>query len=598
MKSEPTKPLISVHMPVFNGEATIAKALLSLKKQTYENWEAVVVNDGSTDGTVELVQSFDDSRIRLIELPENRGRAVARQTALENSKGDLIAYLDSDDLYHPLKLERQVEFFRANPNASCCGCQFGSVDVDGQLRRVRGFSSEKSRVFRVGDEFPFAPAVSMVRADVAHSAGYDARMKLAEDMDYFFRVLDGKEFGSVSECLYFYGEYGSVTFGKIIKSYFHILYAAPKYMKYNRAYSISLYPRMAVKITAISFLSLFLPVEKVIDARGKTPEKRDLESYDEALRAVSETCSMRRNNVCLTSGVPLVSIHMPVLNGAETIGRAIKSLFLQTHDRLEIIVVNDGSTDRTLEVVESFSDPRLRLINLPENRGRGYARQVALEHSDGDFIAYLDCDDFYHPEKIGRQLQYFNENPDSVYCGCGFGSFDTDGSLRRSRSKRAISAGTFNLGDPFPFAPVASMIRADIAKVDRYDPDIRLGEDMDYFLRVLDGRKYGAIRDVFYFYGEYESVNTVKIIKTHYNIMRAAAKYREKNLRYSIELTAKSAFKILGNAVAGCLLPTKWLLDLRVEKPTTSDLELHREAVRALRAAPQIQKARCSGIPE
>ncbi|WP_446715857.1 glycosyltransferase family 2 protein [Bacillus sp. OTU2372] len=106
------QPLVSIITPVYKAEKFIAETIKSVQKQTFENWEMILINDVSPDNSVEIINEFAevDSRIRLVNLEENSGAAVARNTAIKLSKGKYIAFLDSDDLWHPEKLMKQVRF--------------------------------------------------------------------------------------------------------------------------------------------------------------------------------------------------------------------------------------------------------------------------------------------------------------------------------------------------------------------------------------------------------------------------------------------------------------------------------------------------------
>ncbi|WP_271400377.1 glycosyltransferase family 2 protein [Salinicoccus roseus] len=108
------KPVISVITPAYNSERFIKTTIQSVLDQTYQNWEMVIVDDQSKDNTVRYVKEMQekDNRIRLIELEENSGSAVARNTALENAQGRYIAFLDSDDSWMPEKLEQQLAFMQ------------------------------------------------------------------------------------------------------------------------------------------------------------------------------------------------------------------------------------------------------------------------------------------------------------------------------------------------------------------------------------------------------------------------------------------------------------------------------------------------------
>ncbi len=106
--------LVSIVMPAYNAAATIAESIDSARRQTYPHWELLVVDDGSTDATREIVATFlADSRIRLIQGPGRGGAANARNIGLDAARGDYVAFLDSDDLWVEDKLERQVAFMRS-----------------------------------------------------------------------------------------------------------------------------------------------------------------------------------------------------------------------------------------------------------------------------------------------------------------------------------------------------------------------------------------------------------------------------------------------------------------------------------------------------
>ena len=108
--------LVSIITPTFNAEKFIRATIESVQKQSYQNWEMILVDDASTDQTVTIVKEFaqKDDRIKLTELPKNSGNGFARNVALEKAVGKYIAYLDADDLWLPMKLERQIQFLKAN----------------------------------------------------------------------------------------------------------------------------------------------------------------------------------------------------------------------------------------------------------------------------------------------------------------------------------------------------------------------------------------------------------------------------------------------------------------------------------------------------
>jgi len=118
VKKEPinTTPLVSIITPLFNAEKYIAQTLESVQQQSYTNWEHIIVNDASKDASEEIVKSIakKDPRVQFVSLPENKGAAHCRNHATELAQGEYIAFLDSDDLWHPEKLTKQIGFMQAH----------------------------------------------------------------------------------------------------------------------------------------------------------------------------------------------------------------------------------------------------------------------------------------------------------------------------------------------------------------------------------------------------------------------------------------------------------------------------------------------------
>lgn len=109
MKSQ---PLVSVIMPCYNMERFISETIASVQRQTYPHWELLIVDDASTDGTADIVKSHQsqDERIKFCAKPQHSGIADTRNQCIQMSKGRFLAFLDSDDLWHPEKLEQQLQF--------------------------------------------------------------------------------------------------------------------------------------------------------------------------------------------------------------------------------------------------------------------------------------------------------------------------------------------------------------------------------------------------------------------------------------------------------------------------------------------------------
>ncbi len=112
--------------------------------------------------------------------------------------------------------------------------------------------------------------------------------------------------------------------------------------------------------------------------------------------------------------IPTVSVVIPTYNRAHLVGRAIQSVLNQTYQDFEIIVVDDGSTDNTEEVVKSFNDPRIRYLRHDQNRGGSAARNTGINMARGEYIAFQDSDDEWLPEKLEKQMRVFENAPAEV----------------------------------------------------------------------------------------------------------------------------------------------------------------------------------------
>ena len=128
------EPLVTIVTPVYNSGKFIAYTINSVLSQTYKNWEHILVDDCSTDNSLEIIKSFasSDSRFKIFHLDVNSGSGVARNLAIENASGKYIAFLDSDDIWIPERLERHIEFMEKG-NYAFSHSSYGYLNEDGSF---------------------------------------------------------------------------------------------------------------------------------------------------------------------------------------------------------------------------------------------------------------------------------------------------------------------------------------------------------------------------------------------------------------------------------------------------------------------------------
>ena len=184
--------LVSVLMPVFNGEKYLRESIQSVLTQTYPTFELIIVNDNSTDGTEQIIHSFKDKRIHYLKNSKKLGLAGNRNAALKAAKGELIAILDADDIAQLTRLEKQVHEFTNNPELVCCGSWAEVIDESGNSKQFWKFPIDSNLLkafFYV--QFPIVHSSAMFRTKSLKKlqSGYNPEFAPAEDYDLCFRLL-------------------------------------------------------------------------------------------------------------------------------------------------------------------------------------------------------------------------------------------------------------------------------------------------------------------------------------------------------------------------------------------------------------------------
>jgi glycosyltransferase involved in cell wall biosynthesis len=196
------RPLVSIVSVYYNRQKYAHKSVQSLLEQTYPNLEIILVDDGSTDGTLETLQSFSDPRLRLIT-GANQGFVSALKNAITTARGSLIAIQGSGDLSRPKRIEKQVAFLENNKEVGVVGCYVHNVNLAtmtaGRYASVIGENlSEQLKA-----KCPFTHGEVMFRKDLYDQVGgYRTFFKYAQDYDLWFRLSTVTTFGIVPEVLY------------------------------------------------------------------------------------------------------------------------------------------------------------------------------------------------------------------------------------------------------------------------------------------------------------------------------------------------------------------------------------------------------------
>lgn len=217
-------PLVSVIIPVYNGENYISETIDSVIAQTEKSWEIIAINDGSTDRSRDILEKTaknDPGRIRVISV-SNGGVSRARNTGVSNARGTYIAFIDQDDLWAPSKLQRQLEQFRADSELGLSFTNESIIDQKGHRVRenVLCLTTSKNRGLVFGrlvfDNFIPISSVMLKKELFMDAGGFNPRYTLAEDYDFLLRVTKKAPVDFIDDPLLLYREHGeSGTFKKI-----------------------------------------------------------------------------------------------------------------------------------------------------------------------------------------------------------------------------------------------------------------------------------------------------------------------------------------------------------------------------------------------
>jgi len=226
----PCSPLVSIIVPVYNDEARISRAIDSALAQTLENVEVIVVDDGSSDGTPEVLRRYE-GKITVVR-QENQDVSAARNAGIRVARGKYLCFLDSDDTFMPEKAAVQAAFMEAHPDVAVTYCGWLDIDAsDGKL--LRDFSRARQETDPKTSPFPpdFAPIAGLVRADQARKVGgFDEELSSAEDTHFWWKLwAEGCTFRRVSGALARRNVLPSSKSKNVLKQCSHTILASRKH---------------------------------------------------------------------------------------------------------------------------------------------------------------------------------------------------------------------------------------------------------------------------------------------------------------------------------------------------------------------------------
>ena len=195
--------LVTIGMPVYNSEKFLYQAILSVLNQTYSHFELIITDDGSTDRSVAIIESFNDPRIILIKDSENKGISHRLNQQIQLAKGEYFARMDADDIMHPKRIEEQVRFMKERPQTDIVGTAVGVIDDNSEILGYRKASHKKTQAEALQGAVFVHPSV-LGRTSWFKQHLYKEEFIGIEDYELWIRTIEKSSFAYIDDILLFY----------------------------------------------------------------------------------------------------------------------------------------------------------------------------------------------------------------------------------------------------------------------------------------------------------------------------------------------------------------------------------------------------------
>jgi len=463
-------PKVSIVIPVYNGSNFLKEAIDSALDQTYKNIEIIVVNDGSSDNgaTEEIAKSYGN-KIRYYS-KENGGVATALNLGIKKMTGEYFSWLSHDDMYYPKKIAKQMSMFEKLDDkrtvlysnyALMKGSSITTVRHDHEmLVRKKKYSLLRGCVNGI--------TILLPKNIIDEMGLFDEKLKCTQDYDYWQRIQSKYDFVHMEEVLSITRIHGSQD--SVVSP---LAISEGNSLWIDMVRNISDKDKIKYESTLYNFY--FEMVKFLIT----TP-------YNEALEYCQNNFNVLEKNNKISNLKYIVSVVIPFYNQPKKTINAIKSVLNQSYKKIEIILVNDASTEDVSEVFKFAEKHKsIKLINTEKNGGPAVARNIGIRAATSEYIAFLDADDEFLIDKIQNQLfEMSKHNLDISYTPY----------IRRSEGNDDVVMSGFEMSGivvpriiaSCPIATPTVIIRRTILTENNifFDEKIRIGEDTCLWLEI------------------------------------------------------------------------------------------------------------------
>jgi len=439
-QNEP-RPKFSIIMANYNNAPYLWQAIESVCRQTFSDWELIIVEDCSTDNSSAIIEQYlCDSRIRLIRHEVNRGYTAALKTGIAYVRSEYFGILDSDDCLLPHAVETMHKRHVELPDCGLIYSQFAFCDENLNQRKV-GFCDEIPSGGTSLDANVVSHFKTFKLRDYLETTGYDEKILYAEDIDIVYKMEEVAGLKFVDDCLYLYREAPdsicrspdkiNVAIMSRVKARINALRRRCSVRSQRDNVSFDLMFRRAVAEARKKYedVEQYFQILSKLHQSGMLagvswPDGADKWDGDDAVLWLAANVDVQfdklfeligRHKPAASPGArPEVTVEMVAYNAQRFIRQAIDSVLAQTYRNFELLIVDDGSTDGTADIVASYSDSRIRYIHTP-HRNCASVRNRAITQAGGEYLLCVDSDDFIEPSYLEKMVACARQHPEVDY---------------------------------------------------------------------------------------------------------------------------------------------------------------------------------------
>ena len=274
---------ISIGIPIYNAEAYLEDAIKSILAQTYGLWELILIDDGSTDGSLAIARRFEkmDNRIKVISDGKNKKLPTRLNQLIDESQYDYIARMDADDLIHPDRLAIQMTFLEHNIECDLVSTGVVSIDNHNKVYGCRHVAGIYTEFEERAAAYPIVHASVLAKKSWYERNRYDENYPRSEDYDLWCRAIANRDLklAVLPDLLYYYREEGNLSLAKIIRSYKDSFKTYSEYTGSNTLGSL----KLTAKIATVRLLDSMGLLQRIANKRNKLMISNELKKYHQSI---------------------------------------------------------------------------------------------------------------------------------------------------------------------------------------------------------------------------------------------------------------------------------------------------------------------------